>query len=152
MNRAVANHRCSARPFAWRALVVSMVAVMLTACAAPSLAPEIATERWQYLGEQRLPALVQLEGTLTISRGDATRFEGSLDLQRTDANGRLQRQTGLVRGRRTATSIDFDVMLEGVVMRHVGRAENGRHSGTWVDESGIGGSLVSGAFTLVRVP
>lgn len=152
MNRTVDIPRRSARPITWRALVVGAFAVMMTACAAPTLAPEIATERWQYLGEQRLPALEQLEGTLTISRGDAMRFEGSLDLQRTDANGRLQRQTGLVRGRRTATSIDFDVMLEGVMMRHVGRSQDGRHSGTWVDDSGIGGSLVSGAFTLVRVP
>jgi hypothetical protein len=57
-----------------------------------------------------------------------------------------------VRGRRSAASIDFDVALDGGVMRHVGRSIDGRHTGSWVDEGGLGGSLVSGAFTLVRAP
>lgn len=124
---------------------------MLAACGAPSVAPEITTEHWQYAGEQRLPDRVQLVGTLTVSRGDATRFEGRLDLQRTDANGRVQRLAGLVRGRRSTSSIEFDVALDGGVMRHVGLAADGRHTGTWVEEGGLGGSLVSGAFTLERV-
>jgi hypothetical protein len=136
----------------WRRVVLLALSVAMAACAAPALAPEIATERWQYRGEQRLPELVQLEGTLTIGRGDATRFEGTLDLQRTDAQGRVQRQSGLVRGRRTELSIDFEVALDGGVMRHVGRTQSMGHAGTWVDEGGLGGALVSGAFTLVRVP
>lgn len=135
-----------------RYLLVGVLSALTVACGAPSLAPDIATEAWQYQGEQRLPERVQLDGLLTVSRGDATRFEGTLELRRTDANGRVQRLAGLVRGRRTTASIEFDVVLEGGVMRHVGRAEQGQHAGTWVDEGGLGGSLVSGAFTLVRVP
>jgi hypothetical protein len=137
---------------AWRRRIAVTLSVLMAACGTPSLAPEIDPEQWQYQGEQRLPELVQLAGTLTVSRGDATRFEGTLDLQRTDASGRVQRVAGLVRGRRTPASIDFDVTFEGGVMRHVGRSDDGRHAGTWVDAGGPGGSLVSGAFTLVRRP
>ncbi len=152
MSSATNAKRRDAAARMWRRLLFVTLTAMAAACASPSLAPEIPTEQWAYHGEQRLPELVQLAGTLTVSRGDASRFEGTLDLQRTDASGRVQRLAGLVRGRRTATSIDFDVALEGGVIRHVGRSDAGRHAGTWVDEGGLGGALVSGAFTLERVP
>jgi hypothetical protein len=144
----------------WRFIVVMLVACT-AACATPTLAPLETAERWHYRGEQRLPELRQLEGVLTIARGSGlggaaavgtTRFEGTLEWQRIDAAGRVERVAGLARGRRDGSAIEFEVAVDGALLRHVARLEGGRHVGTWVDDGALGGALVSGAFTLERVP
>jgi len=144
--------RRSAGIRAWRTLVLLTGVVLGGACATPTLGLDGAAESWQYRGEQRLPIVVQLEGVLSITRHDETRFEGTIDLRRIDAAGRVERLAGLVRGRRSDTSIDFEVSLDGGVMRHVGRVEGTRHVGTWLDDGALGGALVSGSFELVRTP
>jgi len=135
-----------------RAAVVLAGTALGVACATPFAAPEGPSEVWHYRGEQRLPVVLQLEGELTITRQDDTRFEGTIDLRRTDATGRAERLAGLVRGRRTTTTIDFEVSLDGGVMRHVGRLDGARHVGTWLDDGALGGALVSGSFELERAP
>lgn len=133
--------------------VLLAAALLGAACATPTLGPDSDTaDTWHYRGEQRLPAVLQLEGALAITREDATRFEGTIDLRRTDAAGRVERLAGLVRGRRSATAIEFEVALDGGVMRHVGRLEGARHVGTWLDDGAVGGALVSGSFELERTP
>lgn len=135
-----------------RTLVLLMGTISGAACVTPTLAPDGTSVTWPYHGEQRLPVVLQLEGALTITRQDATRFEGTIDMRRTDATGRVERLAGLVRGRRTSTTIEFEVTLDGGVMRHVGRRDGTRHVGTWFDDGAIGGALVSGSFELERVP
>jgi len=136
----------------WRLRALLTGALLSGACTTPTLGVDGTPERWQYRGEQRLPTVLQLEGALVMTRQDDTRFEGTIDLRRTDAVGRVERLAGLVRGRRSSTSIDFELSLDGGVMRHVGRVEGTRHVGTWLDDGALGGALVSGSFELVRTP
>jgi hypothetical protein len=124
----------------------------LSACVSPATAPDRVQEEWMYVGSQRVPNTLQLDGALRITRRTGERFEGSLDLRRTDAVGQVERVTGLVNGRDTGATLDFEAMLDGAVIRHIGRLRGDSIAGTWLDDSGGGGSAMSGAFTLVRVP
>ncbi len=117
-----------------------------------SVGPAGESERWQYTGEQRVPVSLQLEGTLTLTRVEGERFEGALDLRSTDALGQTQRQAGLVVGRRSGDSIDFEAALAGDVLRHVGRVTGDTIRGTWLDDGALAGALRTGPFMLVRVP
>ncbi len=127
------------------------LALLLAGCAtAPGTAPEALEERWRYSGEQRVPTVLQVEGVLAITRQAGDRFEGALDVRRTDALGQAQRQAGLVVGRRAGTTLDFEVALEGDVLRHVGVVAGDTVRGTWIDDGALGGALRSGPFTLVR--
>lgn len=135
----------------FRTLVVAL-ATLLSACMVPSTAPEIVEEQWQYAGSHRVPNTMQLDGLLSITRRSGERFEGSLDLRRTDPLGRVERVTGLVSGRSAATTLDFEATLDGAVIRHIGRVRGDSITGTWLDDDGAGAVVVSGAFTLVRAP
>ncbi len=138
---------------AGRAGLLALIALGALACAPSSaVGPEGERERWQYTGEQRVPVSLQLEGTLTITRIDGERFEGALDLRSTDALGQSLRQAGLVVGRRSGGSVDFEAALAGDVLRHVGRIAGDTVRGTWLDDGALGGALRSGPFVLVRVP
>ncbi len=137
-----------------RAVLVLLVllAALLPACAISSTAPEVVSEQWQYVGSQRVPNALQLDGALRITRRTGERFEGSLDLRRTDVLGRAERVTGLVNGRRSGATLDFEATLEGAVIRHIGSVRGDSITGTWIDDDGGGTSVVAGTFTLVRTP
>jgi hypothetical protein len=136
-----------------RALVASLLATgALAGCAESPLAPLSTPEVWTYRAEQQLPSPARLEGELTIQRADGSRFEGRLDVRRASPTGALERFGGFVRGRRDARTISFEFALDGSVMRHVGDADGARLVGTWIDEGALGGSIVSGTFTLESRP
>ena len=133
--------------------VLGVVAVLLLAACGSVVEPAVAVnERWQYAGTQRLPALLQLEGTLRITQRSGVRFEGALDLVRTNTVGEVERVAGQVRGRQDGDRLDFEAVLDDGVIRHVGRALGDSVSGNWLDDSRFGGTIVSGAFVLRRQP
>ncbi len=131
---------------------MAMFAAALSACVSPSTAPDAVNEQWRYAGVQRVPTALQLDGALRITSRSGERFEGSLDLRRTDALGQVERVTGLVSGRGTNTTLDFEAMLDGAVVRHIGRVRGDSVTGTWLDDDSGGAAVVSGSFTLVRAP
>lgn len=127
-------------------------ALLLTAsaCVSASLEPNGDTEQWRYEGEQRLPAALRLEGGMELTLVGGDRFEGMLDVRRTDQVGQVQRVAGLVIGRRSASAMEFEATLDGSVVRHIGRIAGDSISGTWFDDSSTGASFTSGSFLLVR--
>ncbi len=134
-----------------RALLI-MVLVSATACVNASLEPNGSTEQWRYAGEQRLPAALRLEGALQLTRVGGDRFEGMLDIRRTDPVGQVQRVAGLIVGRRSSDAMEFEATLDGAVVRHIGRVSGDSIAGTWFHDSGLDASFTSGAFVLVRQP
>jgi hypothetical protein len=136
------------------ALRILSVLLMLTAtaCVSASLEPTSGAEQWRYEGEQRLPAALRLEGGLQLTRVGSDRFEGMLDVRRTDPVGQVQRVAGLVIGRRSVDAMEFEATLDGSVVRHIGRVSGDSIVGTWFDDSGLGASFTSGSFVLVRAP
>ncbi len=141
---------------AWRRATSVVVAgsalALFSACVTPTTFEEGESERWQYGGAQRVPSVVSIEGTLVVNRRSGDRFEGSLDVRRANVLGQVERVVGVVAGRRTDTTLDFEVTLDGSIVRHIGRVDGDRVSGTWLDDAGFGAALVSGEFTMVRVP
>lgn len=138
----------------WRALTqrvccAGVLAVTtLAACTETPLAPLDTPDVFVYRAEQQLPTPARLDGELIIERTDGARFEGRLDVRRTLPTGAIERFGGFVRGRRDTRTISFEFAVDGGVMRHVGESDGARHVGTWIDEGALGGSIVSGAFTL----
>lgn len=128
------------------------LALLFTACGSVVEPAESVNERWQYAGTQRLPALLQFEGTLRITQRSGARFEGALDLVRTNTAGEVERVAGQVRGRQDGDRVDFEALLDNGVVRHVGRALGDSVSGSWLDDSRFGGTIVSGTFVLRRRP
>jgi hypothetical protein len=129
----------------------------IVGCAQAPLAPLDQPERWRYAADQQLPTPARLEGALTIERTEGDRFEGRLEGQRVSPAGAIERFGGFVRGQRDARTITFEFSADGGIMRHVGERVTGepagtRHRGTWIDDGALGGTLVSGAFTLERLP
>ncbi len=133
-------------------LATAALALLLSACVGQTTAPEVVNEQWRYLGTQRVPTTVQLDGALRITSRSGERFEGSLDLRRADVLGVVERVTGLVNGRGTSHTLDFEALLDGAVVRHIGRVRGDSISGTWLDDDRSGAATTSGTFTLVRVP
>lgn len=134
-----------------RARSVGRALVLLFAvsgCATPTEASRPVQERWAYTGTQRLPVVLELRGELVITHRTGERFEGSLTLLRTDPAGHVERVTGLIRGRQQASRLDFDAVVGGATVRHYGEAHGDSISGSWLDDSGAGNALVSGAFVL----
>ncbi len=129
-----------------------LLALFAGGCTSSFTSPEQVSEVWQYRGSQRIPNVLQLDGVLVVTRQTGDKFEGSLDVRRTDALGQAERVRGLVAGRRGDGTLEFEATLDGAVIRHVGRAEGDSASGTWIDNGLFGGSLVSGSFRLVRQP
>ncbi len=133
-------------------LGIMLLALSTGACSSSVTAPEQSSEVWQYTGSQRIPNVLQLDGVLVVTRRNGDKFEGSLDVRRTDALGQAERVRGLVVGRRGDGTLQFEATLDGVVLRHVGRAAGDSVSGTWLDDGTFRGSLLSGSFLLVRQP
>ncbi len=129
---------------------LSLWLLAASACVNASLEPHASTEQWRYAGEQRLPVALRLEGGLQLTPVSSARFEGLLDLRRTDPVGQVQRVAGLVIGRRSNDAMEFEATLDGSVVRHIGRVSGDSISGTWFNDSGLDASFTSGAFVLVR--
>ncbi len=126
--------------------------VVVAGCSAAPTDSDATSVQWRYNGTQRMPTLVRIEGALVLTRVSGDRFEGSLDVLRTDALGQVERVRGLVAGRNRDNTMDFEANLDGNTVRHVGRVVGDSVSGTWLDDSGLGSLLVSGDFVLVRAP
>lgn len=109
------------------------------------------SERYRYTAEQRAPFVAAQLGVLTVTPQAGDRFDGTLDVVQTNPNGQLERRAGLVRGRWNAGTMDFDVMLDGDVYRHVGRSRSDTVAGSWLDVSAVG-NAASGTFRLERAP
>jgi hypothetical protein len=131
-------------------VLLSLSLLAASACVNASLEPTASTEQWRYEGEQRLPAALRLEGGLQLTPVSSARFEGLLDVRRTDPVGQVQRVAGLVIGRRSPDAMEFEATLDGSVVRHIGRVSGDSISGTWFNDSGLDASFTSGAFVLVR--
>jgi hypothetical protein len=148
----VGSMRC--RVSTWRARVTRamgasvLVMSVLAACGETPLAPLATPDVLVYRADQQLPTPARLDGELIIQRTDGERFEGRLDVRRALPTGAIERFGGFVRGRRDSRTISFEFAVDGSVMRHVGETDGSRHTGTWIDEGALGGSIVSGAFTL----
>jgi len=132
-----------------------LLAVLLvtagTACSSETLASAGTSERYRYTAEQRSPFVAAQSGVLTVTQQAGDRFDGSLDVLQTNPNGQLERRAGIVRGRWTGGTMDFDVMLGGDVVRHVGRSIADTVAGSWLDISAVG-NAASGTFRLERAP
>jgi hypothetical protein len=134
------------------ALAAVLLTLSVSGCSTPSEPAVSVQEAWRYRGTQRLPVVLQLEGTLLITERSGTLFEGSLDLFRTDGAGQVERVSGAVRGRQEGSRVDFEAVLDGAVVRHVGQLAADTIAGSWLDDVALGASLVSGAFVLRRTP
>ena len=146
------------RPFALNALLRALCSALLSlltmfsaACSNESVSGNATVERYRYRSDQRTPFVAVLSGVLTVSRTTSDRFDGSLDVLQTNPNGQVERRAGIVRGRLTAGAMDFDVMLDSDVYRHVGRSLADTVAGNWLDVSAVG-NLASGTFRLERTP
>lgn len=110
----------------------------------PGEPPVALVGSWAYEASQVSPASASLEGTLEIERQIGQRMEGSLDVIETSA-GAGRRLTGLLTGLALdATTVDFDVAIDGVARRHVAEVRGDSLVGAWV-EMRTGGA--SGTFT-----
>jgi len=110
----------------------------------PGEPPVALVGSWTYEASQVAPASASLEGTLEIERQIGQRMEGSLDVIETSA-GEGRRLTGLLTGLALdATTVDFDVAIDGVARRHVAEVRGDSLVGAWV-EMRTGGA--SGTFT-----
>ncbi len=132
--------------------LVGVSLLFVAACTTSPTSSDAALEQWRYVGIQRIPTLVRVEGALVLTRISADRFEGALDVQRIDALGEVERLRGLVSGRRSDNTMDFEAAIDGAMVRHVGRVSGDSVSGTWLDDSNPGALLLSGTFVLVREP
>ncbi len=133
------------------AVIVMMMAITGNACTNDVLASGGPSERYRYTAEQRAPFVATQSGILTVTPQAGDRFDGTLDVVQTNPNGQLERRAGLVRGRWNAGTMDFDVMLDGDVYRHVGRSRSDTVAGSWLDVSAVG-NAASGTFRLERAP
>jgi hypothetical protein len=133
------------------AFVAAGVAGLVSACANRSISGIPASERYQYTADQRTPYAARVSGTLVITTVNGDHFDGTLDVLQTNADGLVDRHTGIVHGQLTAGAMDFDALLEGDVYRHVGKSVADTVSGSWLDASALG-AVASGTFRLERVP
>lgn len=124
--------------------------VLMVSCSASLTDSEAIVSQWQYNGTQRIPTTVRIEGALVLTRSSGDRFEGTLDVLRTDVMGQVERMRALVAGRQRDNTMDFEANFDGAIVRHVGRVSGDSVSGTWLDDSGVGSLLVSGDFVLQR--
>jgi hypothetical protein len=106
---------------------------------------------WNYTGIQTGPVRETLTGTLTISGGSGTSFQGRLDLLGVDGqSGQSRVLGGLVSGSESGTDvIDFDAHLESPPRRHVGQIVADTITGTWIGSS-PDGTMTSGTFRVER--
>ena len=123
---------------------------LLHACSAgtePGVPPVVITGSWSYEGAQQAPVPATLDGSLEITRQDGSMFEGSLDAFESSA-AESRRITGIVTGiALDASTLDFDVVVDGVSRRHVAEIRADTIEGAWV-EVRTGGA--SGSFRAVR--
>ena len=131
-------------------VLVSIVATLSTACN-DTLVGNAAAERYRYSSEQRTPFVALVSGVLTVTQKTGERFDGTLDVLQTNPHGQVERRAGIVRGRVTAGTMDFDVMLEGDIYRHVGRLQADTVAGNWLDVSAVG-NVATGTVRLARTP
>jgi hypothetical protein len=106
---------------------------------------------WNYTGVQTGPVRENLIGTLTISGGSETTFQGQLDLVGVNPQtGQSRVLGGTVTGSELGSNvIDFDASLETTPRRHVGQIVADTIQGTWVGSS-PDGSMSSGTFRAER--
>ncbi len=128
-----------------------LLATTGAACTNETPAGVGASQRYRYNAEQRSPFVASQSGVLTITPQAGDRFDGTLDVVQTNPNGQLERRAGIVRGRWNAGTMDFDVMLDGDVYRHVGRSQSDTVAGSWLDVSAVG-NAATGTFRLERAP
>ena len=108
---------------------------------------------WRFTGRQLSPADGELSGTLSVSSQSGATIAGSLDVVETDGRGGQRRSAGPFVGRTLdSTTVDFDVTLSGATRRHVGQVARDSMTGTWIEQSLLGGApTASGSFVAVRV-
>jgi hypothetical protein len=105
---------------------------------------------WTYKGAQTGPVIETLTGTLTISSESGTSFQGQVNITGVNQASQTRVLTGLVSGSQHGVDlIDFDVNVETVPRRHVGRIVEDTIAGTWIG-SAPDGTTSSGTFRLER--
>lgn len=103
---------------------------------------------WTYSATQSGSATL-LEGGLVIDEQNGAAFTGQFNGQLRDDAGVITNADGIASGRAFgADAIDFDLIVNGVERRHVGRIAGNSVSGTWAQQNGT--ASISGAFVLTR--
>lgn len=102
--------------------------------------------RYEALPGPSHPYLTQ--GTLTVTGESCEGFDGRADLLETDELGVVRARVGSVSGRvLDSGSLRFDVFLEAGARQHFGELRADSMVGSFVDDNGSGGGLVTGEFT-----
>lgn len=110
------------------------MALVTSACASPvdqeGGGPDV-LGTWSYSATQVAPT-AQLTGTLTVVRQQGSSFDAQLEVQERDLQGNVRNWSAVVAGRTVgAYVIDFDVFVEVMARRHVGRVSGDSITGTW---------------------
>ncbi len=138
---------------------ISMAAALLTASMSGCLRSTEAQPSllhldgsWTYTGVQTSPGPENLTGTLSISLGSGSSFQGTLAVVGTNPQTNEQRSlTGSVSGLvQSSNLIDFDFNVETAPRRHVGQIVADTISGNWVETSTGGTVSHSGTFRAQR--
>lgn len=139
--------------FRFRRMLRSLAGVctLLAACSS-STGPDDSNVNlrgsWNYSANQTGTSAL-LEGTFTIDQQTGAAFSGQFNGRVRDAQGTITNIAGIASGHTYGNdAIDFDLVVNGVARRHVGRiAEQNSIAGTWAQQTG---TTAVGAFVLTR--
>ena len=128
-----------------RHLALAILGCGLAACSLPTGSNAGAADlrgSWQLSADQAVPS-ASFEGTLLIERQEGDLILGSASWSERDGTGSMVWRAGAVSGRVIESSdADFDIVVDGVVRRHVARLSADTMSGTWIQfTSGARGSF-----------
>lgn len=96
--------------------------------------PVVLTGTWGYAGTQVVPS-AQLAGTLVVSSQAGHTFTGSFAATESGPGIPTNALSGTVQGRALdSVTLDFSVVVNGVVRRHVGLVHGDSLTGNWAVE------------------
>lgn len=112
----------------------------------PAADSAIVRGEWEFTGTQSAPQAT-MTGYLTIQSQNGDLITGTAGWDERDGFGVVRSAGGVVSGRVIgAQDVDFDITLEGVSRRHVGRIRADTIDGSWVQF----GDGRTGSFRAVR--
>jgi hypothetical protein len=136
----------------WRPMMGCLALLALNACESPvdqGVQGADVRGTWSYSATQAAPA-AQLTGTLTVVRQEGSTFDAELEVQERDPQGNVRNWSAVVSGRTVgADVVDFDVFVDALARRHVGRVAGDSITGTWAQ---LDAAPRSGTFRSRRQP
>lgn len=101
----------------------------------PAAGSTVVRGQWAFTGTQAAPQAT-MTGYLTIRSQSGDLISGTAGWDERDGFGVVRSAGGSVSGRVIGEQdVDFDILLEGVVRRHVGRIRADTIDGSWVQFS-----------------